>query len=381
MSDALSVIILVLIVAIVLDGLRRARNARKNSVKLSANARKADRYFEEQGGDESTSIVSPARKKNGDLDTAAADETKVSEKKVSDRKINETGANERTADESKARAALDSGVKQAAVRHKKKINVEPLQSQLELEEPVPMLMESVEAQQDSKPEPRALADDLALAELNQTDETLEPSLGELSDLDAPACAPETYAPGKSSAAKAKRAADKSSEAAEKSDNSLFAAFSSSPPEPEETVDLSDAEELLIVNVMAPKGMVFNGEALLEAMTEQQLKFGQRGIFHRHLDGDADGAVLYSAANMIEPGSFDLSNIKSSQTPGVCLFLSLPCACEGAKAYDDLIQTAHGLAAALGGELKDENRSTLTNQNIEHGRQRVLEFERKQKLRK
>lgn len=46
----------------------------------------------------------------------------------------------------------------------------------------------------------------------------------------------------------------------------------------------------------------------------------------------------------------------------------------------MADAARGLADALGGELKDENRSVMTKQTIEHARQKVMEFERKRKLR-
>ena len=63
MSDSLSVIIIILIIAIVLDGLRRARLSRRGKVKLSPNARKADAYFSADEDKSSASIISPARRK------------------------------------------------------------------------------------------------------------------------------------------------------------------------------------------------------------------------------------------------------------------------------------------------------------------------------
>ena len=343
MSDSLSVIIIILIIAIVLDGLRRARLSRRGKVKLSPNARKADAYFSADEDKSSASIISPARRK------ALAEQ-----------------------------ALLDANAEHGHVEDhspRQKISSEPFQSQLELDEPVPMLMDSVVPQED-----------LVSQEDHVSQEDNEPSFGELNDLDriveadgdtleldfgveaSPRHKPEKSAPKK----------NEPKQPAKKETSSLFSAFIKTDtvePEP----DYQGPKEILIINVMAPAGMAFNGDALLEALTDAQLKFGERGIFHRHLDDDADGAVLYSAANMVEPGNFDLCTINDCRTPGICLFLSLPCACEGAKAYDDLVSTARHLANALGGELKDENRSTLTNQNIEHGRQRVMEFERKQKL--
>jgi cell division protein ZipA len=43
----------------------------------------------------------------------------------------------------------------------------------------------------------------------------------------------------------------------------------------------------------------------------------------------------------------------------------------------MIAAARKLSHELGGDLKDEQRSVLTAQTIEHYRQRIAEFERKQ----
>ena len=48
-----------------------------------------------------------------------------------------------------------------------------------------------------------------------------------------------------------------------------------------------------------------------------------------------------------------------------------------NAYECMIGTAQCLANNLGGEMRDERQSVMTGQTIEHGRQRVREFERKQ----
>jgi cell division protein ZipA len=153
--------------------------------------------------------------------------------------------------------------------------------------------------------------------------------------------------------------------------------------------LVDPEEVLIINVMAPNGVRFAGEDLLEVLVAQGMKLGAMDIFHRHLNDDGDGPILFSLANMVVPGTFNLAAMKDFETPGVSIFLSLPLAAidenggvpEGLsiQAYDNMASTAKALAAALGGDLKDENRSVMTLQTIEHGRQRVVEFERKQRL--
>ncbi len=47
----------------------------------------------------------------------------------------------------------------------------------------------------------------------------------------------------------------------------------------------------------------------------------------------------------------------------------------------MLATAKAIAKQLQGELKDENRSVLTGQTIEHYRERIRDFSRRQRLEK
>ena len=57
-------------------------------------------------------------------------------------------------------------------------------------------------------------------------------------------------------------------------------------------------------------------------------------------------------------------------------MSLPGPRHPKQALDLMIASARKLSQELGGDLKDENRSVLTAQTIEHYRQRIAEYERK-----
>ena len=65
-----------------------------------------------------------------------------------------------------------------------------------------------------------------------------------------------------------------------------------------------------------------------------------------------------------------------ETPGVCLFMTLPLNADSMQSFELMVDTASTLAEKLGGELKDEQRSVMTKQTIEHCRQRILDFERR-----
>ena len=108
-----------------------------------------------------------------------------------------------------------------------------------------------------------------------------------------------------------------------------------------------------------------------------MRYGDRSIFHRYARKDGTGRILFSLANGVEPGSFDINKMEDSVTPAISLFMSLPGPKEAQKAFTLMEETARQLALDLGAELKDENYSVLTQQTIEHYRQRIREFERKQ----
>ena len=135
------------------------------------------------------------------------------------------------------------------------------------------------------------------------------------------------------------------------------------------------EELLILGVMAKRGSTFGGEALIEALRAQGLKFGDMGIFHRQT-GES-GERLYSVANAVEPGTFDLSDLELLQTPGLTFFMQLPVPGDALETLDEMILSARAVAATLGGDVRDDTMSALTGQTVEHMKQRIADFVRKQ----
>lgn len=135
-------------------------------------------------------------------------------------------------------------------------------------------------------------------------------------------------------------------------------------------------EIIIVNAVSKDPAGFNGEELLHILLTCDLRFGKMNIFHRYEKSNAKGAVQFSVANAVEPGTFDLNNMRTFQTPGICLFLQLPGPQDAQKALEYMVETAQCIARNLNGELRDENRNALTAQTVEHYRSRIREFDRK-----
>jgi len=142
---------------------------------------------------------------------------------------------------------------------------------------------------------------------------------------------------------------------------------------EDTNETGPESLLIILYIMSPKGHVFAGEGIHAVMTSAGLKHGEHQIYH-YLEGSE---AVFSIANAVEPGFFDLTNLNNVVTPGLAVFLQLPGPVECRKAIDQLLEVSGRLAEALSGELCDENRSVLTQQTISHLKEKVETYRIKQ----
>ena len=129
------------------------------------------------------------------------------------------------------------------------------------------------------------------------------------------------------------------------------------------------ERFVILYVAAIHGQ-FEGQHLLECLLDQGMTFGEMDIFHRTSDA---GKILFSSANAVAPGTFVVSEMHEIKTPAISLFMQANLLNDPLAAYDQMVEVAQNLALDLVGEVKDESRSVLTPQTIEHGRQSLVEF--------
>ena len=144
----------------------------------------------------------------------------------------------------------------------------------------------------------------------------------------------------------------------------------SKPEPV-TQSSSDApQDVLVMHLMANKGETLNGEDLLTVSVEVGLRYGAMKIFHRHLSDDGSGPVLFSMANLVNPGTFDLNTMSKITTPGVTLFMALDDLEDPSAAFETMIEAVNNMAEKLPLNVMDESRSSMTLQTIDHDRQRA-----------
>ena len=153
--------------------------------------------------------------------------------------------------------------------------------------------------------------------------------------------------------------------------------SSRPSEVRQQAPVAQPAEVLVCNVMAREGSELHGDDLLEALITSGLKFGEMNIFHKRFRGTTNGPVIFSVANILNPGTFDLNAMAEFRTIGVSLFLALPSPINNLEAFEQMLDVAIHLKESLDGELKDDHRNVMTAQTIEHYRQRIRDFELRQ----
>ncbi|CZF80363.1 Cell division protein ZipA [Grimontia celer] len=144
-------------------------------------------------------------------------------------------------------------------------------------------------------------------------------------------------------------------------------------EVEEEAPKEPEQQVLIMNVQAANNSEFDGEELINCLEQHGMIFGEMEIFHRHADLAGTGKVLFSAANMFNPGSFPLATIHQFTTPGITLFMTLPCYGEAEQNFKLMLQTAQQVADQLGGLVTDDNRNMMTPQRLDGYRDKIKQF--------
>lgn len=137
------------------------------------------------------------------------------------------------------------------------------------------------------------------------------------------------------------------------------------------------ERIVTLFVAAPPEADFHGPDLVVAAEKAGLDFGDLGIFHRLISGKPEAGPVFSMANMVKPGSFDMTQIESLRTPGVSFFMTLPGPMPALDAWEAMLPTAQRLAELLDGRVLDEERNALGRQRIAHLRDELRAWDRKQ----
>ena len=138
-------------------------------------------------------------------------------------------------------------------------------------------------------------------------------------------------------------------------------------------DAEDIRDIIVLNVLTDSERI-KGQDLLEFLMENEMSYGEMEIFHKL---DNQGEVLFSLANAIEPGTFDLSDIEEFEIQGVTLFMQIDGANQAERIFDDMLELARKISGKFSSQIFDGTRSALTQQTIGHIRQNIREMKFKE----
>jgi len=133
------------------------------------------------------------------------------------------------------------------------------------------------------------------------------------------------------------------------------------------------QKIVTLRVVARNKGAFKGDELILSLRGIGMRSGKFGIYHRY-DGNDESRTVFSAASLVEPGSFDLKNIKDQEIPGISMFMIIPGPLDAAEAFDLMMQSARALTQGLDGELLDESGSSLSIQRERYMREEVIQFQ-------
>lgn len=123
-------------------------------------------------------------------------------------------------------------------------------------------------------------------------------------------------------------------------------------------DEAAIDDIISVYVLASEDAeLIKGEKILSASYALQLEHGEMKIFHRHSE-NPEHKILFSMANIMNPGWFDIENINELETRGMSFFMQVNLVDHPSRVLDDMLICAHQMATMLGGVLCNSKKQPL-----------------------
>lgn len=144
-------------------------------------------------------------------------------------------------------------------------------------------------------------------------------------------------------------------------------------EDEADKNAEDDFEVIVLNVHCAGETPFVGTELFESMDNNGLLYGEMDIFHRHADLSGTGKVLFSVANIMQPGTLKHDDPAEFTTKGISFFMTLPCFGDPEQNFKLMLKTAQQIADDLSGHVLDEQRNLMTPNKIEQYKKQIQQF--------
>ena len=144
-------------------------------------------------------------------------------------------------------------------------------------------------------------------------------------------------------------------------------------------EASTPKNTIVVLNLVSEQKAYHGQTLLDFFSKEGLIFGDMNLFHKYVNKeDPRNGIVFSVANGVEPGVFNLTNFKESEFIALSFFMVLPNELPAMDAFKSMIKTAQRIANAMGGVLKDDKHQIMTQETLEVYRKRVSVYQKHSK---
>ena len=255
----------------------------------------------------------------------------------------------------------------------------PKAKPLDLDEHVPLLMDVEELGEEVEPQSQE-SDEESIVLTAEDIPSIEASVSDIAGMLSPEFETEESDDGVDEKnAVNNQVNDGRQEAADMMTQAAYAPVKKPGMNAESLLDRPEPGLVLVTHVVPHDEEGFCGEDILYLVNSCDLRHGEKDIFHRFEQEHGNGNVQFSMANSFKPGVFDPETLLHERIYGLTLFMSLPGPLKAMDAFEAMTEMASVIARNLGGDVHDETHSIMALQTIEHNRQQVRDFVRKQKL--
>jgi cell division protein ZipA len=134
------------------------------------------------------------------------------------------------------------------------------------------------------------------------------------------------------------------------------------------------KKVVTIRFIPRSGGELNAELAVLALRKAGLKHGKYDIFHYPSGEDeVEEESEFSVASLIEPGAFDLTNLKETTLPGMSFFMILPGLGDPVSRFDRMASVARALTQSLDSELFDEQGSSWSIQRERYVREEIIDY--------
>jgi cell division protein ZipA len=141
----------------------------------------------------------------------------------------------------------------------------------------------------------------------------------------------------------------------------------------------DFDKIITLYIAARAGQVLSGPDIMVAAEKAGLTYGHMNVFHRLVQGHPEQGPVFSVANVKKPGSFEMSELQTLETPAIAFFLTLPAPVPALDAWEMMQPAAERMAELLDGVVLDESRNALGRQRVQHLREELRAYDRQREV--